>query len=180
MGNKISFLRLLLTFLKIGAFTFGGGYAILPIIQEEIVHRQKWVDTDDFMDILVITQSLPGPLALNCSLIIGQRLRGTTGGLVAALGIILPSFLIILLLAAFLLPLIRDSRLVQAIFYGLRPAVVALVVTAAWSLGQEFLKDRFALALFLVLVTGSLLFRLHPVLLLALGGLAGLLWSKKG
>jgi len=171
--------KILFTFMKIGAFTFGGGYAILPILQREIVYRLKWVDGGAFMDILIITQSLPGPLALNCSILVGRRLRGTVGGLIAALGIVLPSFLIILLLAAFLLPVVWNNEFVQAIFYGLRPAVVALVAAAACNLGREFVKDRFSLGILVLLLAVSLAFHLHPVLILALGALLGLFLFRK-
>jgi len=133
-GSGVSLFRILLIFIKIGAFTFGGGYAILPMIQREIIDRHEWADKETFLDILVISQCLPGSLALNSSILVGRRLRGTAGGLVAALGIVLPSYLTILLLAAFLLPRIWDNRYVTAIFYGLRPTVVALVLAAAWDL----------------------------------------------
>jgi chromate transporter len=174
-----SLLEILFTFLKIGTFTFGGGYAILPIIQREIVYRLEWVDEGAFMDILIITQSLPGPLALNCSIIVGRRLRGTLGGLTAALGIVLPSFLIILLLAAFLLPVVWNNEFVQAIFYGLRPAVVALVAAAACDLGRKFVKDRLSLSILVLLLAVSLVFHLQPVLILALGALLGLFFFRK-
>lgn len=173
-GGSVSLPRILFTFLKIGAFTFGGGYVILPIIQREIIHRLEWMDTETFMDILIITQSFPGPLALNCSIIVGQRLRGTAGGLIAALGIVMPSFLIILLLAAFLLPVVWNNRFVQAAFYGLRPAVAALVMAVAWNLGKKFAKDRLGLGLLGLLLAVSLIFHPHPVLILVFGALLGL------
>lgn len=176
-GRSLS--KILFIFLKIGFFTFGGGYAILPMIQLEIVDRQGWVDSETFLDILVISQSLPGPLALSSSFLVGRRLRGTAGGLISALGIVLPSFATILLLAAFLLPVIWDNVFVRAIFYGLRPAVVALVTAAAWELGKKSIKDRPSLLIFTLLLAISLIFRLHPVLVLALGAALGLIFFGK-
>ena len=175
----ISLPKILFVFLKIGTFTFGGGYAILPIIQKEIIHRLKWVDADTFMDALIVTQSLPGSVALSCSIIIGRRLRGTAGGLVAALGIVIPSFLTILLLAALLLPVVKESKFVEAVFYGLRPAVAALVASVAWGLGKEFIKNRFTMIIFVLLLIASLGFCLHPIFILVLGALLGLFFFPK-
>ncbi len=179
-GPPTSLVKILFVFIKIGAFTFGGGYAILPMIQREIVQRWGWVDSESFMDILVIAQSLPGPFALNCSIIVGRKLWGTRGGLTAALGIVLPSFVIILLLAVFFIPVVRDNRLVQAIFYGLRPAVVALIAAVAWDLGKKILKDGLRLGLFVLLLVFSLVFHPHPLFILALGALLGTLLFYKG
>ena len=178
-GTRVPLLKILLAFLKIGAFTFGGGYAILPIIRQEIIHHLKWMDAEGFMDILLVTQSLPGSVALSCSIIVGQRLRGTIGGLVAALGIVIPSFLTILFLVAFLLPMVQENVFVQAVFYGLRPAVAALVASAVWELGKEFAGDRLSIIILITLLPVSLMLHLHPVLVLALGALLGLFCFQK-
>lgn len=121
--------QLFLTFFKIGAFTFGGGWAMISIIEKEIVDRHHWIEKDEFLDLLAIAQSLPGILAVNIATTIGDRLKGLRGGIVAALGTILPSFMIILAIAIFLTPeSIKESRLLSAIFMGIRPAVVALII----------------------------------------------------
>lgn len=121
--------QLFLTFFKIGAFTFGGGWAMISIIEKEIVDRHHWIEKDEFLDLLAIAQSLPGILAVNIATTIGDRLIGLRGGIVAALGTILPSFMIILAIAIFLTPeSIKESRLLSAIFMGIRPAVVALII----------------------------------------------------
>lgn len=115
--------------MKIGAFTFGGGWAMISIIEKEIVDNHKWLPKEEFLDLLAIAQSLPGILAVNIATSIGDRLRGVKGGIVAALGTILPSFLIILAIAIFLTPeTIKGSRLLSSIFMGIRPAVVALII----------------------------------------------------
>ncbi|HOB87227.1 MAG TPA: chromate transporter [Bacillota bacterium] len=178
--TRISLLAIFLVFLKIGAFTFGGGYAMLPIIQEELVRRRRWVDQDTFIDNLVIIQSLPGAMALNKSILTGIKLRGPWGGVVAALGVVAAPVLVILLLAGLLLPLFREHAAVQAAFYGLRPAVVALILSATLDLGREIVRGWRAVVLVLFLMLLSLFFQPHPILIILAGGLAGLLIYRKG
>ena len=112
-------------FFKIGAFTIGGGYAMVPLIENEIVTKRKWIAQDDFIDLLAISQSAPGILAVNISIFIGYKLRGIRGSIVTALGTILPSFIIILAIALFFHNF-KDNPIVERIFKGIRPAVVAL------------------------------------------------------
>lgn len=116
---------LFIAFLKIGAFTIGGGYAMLPLIQREVVDR-GWMSKDDFIDLFAVTQSLPGIFAVNISIFVGYKLKKISGSIVCALGTILPSFLIILAIALFFIQ-IQDNIWVEKIFKGLRPAVVALI-----------------------------------------------------
>ena len=121
--------QLFTTFMKIGAFTFGGGWAMISIIEKEIVDKHHWIERDEFLDLLAIAQSLPGILAVNIATSIGDRLKGMKGGIVAATGTILPSFLIILAIAIFLTPeTIKESHVLSSIFMGIRPAVVALII----------------------------------------------------
>lgn len=121
--------QLFITFFKIGAFTFGGGWAMISIIQREIVEKHNWIEKSEFLDLLALAQSMPGILAVNISVAVGDRLRGLRGSITAALGTIMPSFLIILLIAIFLTPdLITHNPTLSAIFKGIRPAVVALIV----------------------------------------------------
>ena len=117
---------LFLAFMKIGMFTIGGGYAMLPLIQREVVDR-GWLSKEDFVDVFAVTQSLPGIFAVNISIFVGYRLKKTPGAICCALGTILPSFLIILLIALFFTQ-VRDNEWVERAFKGLRPAVVALIV----------------------------------------------------
>lgn len=174
----ISLLSILLIFLKVGAFTFGGGYAILPVIQQEIVNKQKWISHEDFSDILIITQGMPGQLALNSAIQIGVRLRGNLGGIVGALGVTLPSFVILLTIAAYLYPLVRENVYVEAIFYGIRPAVVALIATAAVKMGRSILHGLNGIILCAILLVAAIITGLHPIFILVTGGLAGLVFCK--
>ena len=128
MSNHI-LVQLFLTFCKIGAFTFGGGWAMISIIQREIVERHRWLELDEFLDLLAVAQSMPGILAVNIGVIVGDRLKGLKGSICAALGMILPSFFIILAIAVFLTPdTIKHNAVIARIFKGIRPAVVALII----------------------------------------------------
>lgn len=177
--RQVSLSTIFLVFLKVGAFTFGGGYAMLPAIQREVVERQKWVERDLFFDSLIITQSVPGPLALNSSIIIGQQLRGLSGGLMAALGVITPSVVIILALTAFILPYFQENIYVRAVFFGLRPAVVAMIAAAAFSLARDVLRDWTGVFLTAALLAAALIFNLHPITILLTGGFTGLLLFRR-
>ena len=135
------YLTLFLTFLKIGVGTIGGGYAMLPLIQREVVDR-GWLSKEDFIDLFSVAQSLPGIFAVNISIFVGYKLKKSMGSVVCALGTILPSFLIILLIATFFTR-VQDNEWVEKIFKGLRPAVVALIavpcITTARSIKLSYL-----------------------------------------
>lgn len=122
---------LFLTFVKIGMFTIGGGYAMIPLIEREVVNR-GWLDKNDFIDLFAVTQSLPGIFAVNISIFVGYKLKSIRGSIVCALGTILPSFFIILLIALFFNKF-QDNIWVMKIFNGIRPAVVALILVPCLS-----------------------------------------------
>lgn len=124
--------QLFTSFAKIGAFTIGGGYAMLPLIQKEIVNRRQWISEHDFLDMTAISQSLPGILAVNISILVGHRLKGNKGSIVATLGSILPSFVIILLIASFFRQF-SDNLYVNKMFMAIRPAVVALIAVPVFT-----------------------------------------------
>lgn len=178
MGNQ--YLQLFTTFFKIGAFTFGGGWAMISIIEREIVDKHHWLEREDFLDLLAIAQSLPGILAVNIATAIGDKLRGGKGSAIATLGSILPSFLIILFIAIFLTPdMIKSNKIISSIFMGIRPAVVALIVapvlTSAKSAGITFrtwktLWIPFIVALMISLDLGT---ASSPILYIILGGIGG-------
>ena len=178
-AEAVSLLTIFLVFLKVGAFTFGGGYAMLPIIQQEVVTNRKWVGENLFFDMLIVAQSLPGAIALNSAIQIGMHLRGIAGGSLAALGVMIPSIGIILALAAFFLPLFQDNIYMQAIFYGLRPAVVALIAAAIINLSRSILDNRRSFFLAGSLLAAALLLKVHPIAILLAGGTAGLIIFKE-
>ena len=120
-------LQLFTTFFKIGLFSFGGGFAMIPLIQREVIEKRKWIDEKDFVDMLVLAQSTPGPIAVNTAVFVGYKTQGVVGAIATTLGTVLPSFIVILLLALFFAE-VRDNRYVDAAFRAMRPAVVALIV----------------------------------------------------
>lgn len=176
------YLRLFATFFKIGAFTFGGGWAMISIIEKEIVDKNHWIRREEFLDLLAVAQSLPGILAVNISVAVGDRLRGTRGSAAAALGTILPSFLIILAIAIFLTPdLIKNNPTLSAIFKGIRPAVVALIIAPvltsakAAKIGWKTAAIPIAVAL---LIWSKWPIISNPILFIILGGAGGYIWMK--
>ena len=124
------------SFFKIGMFTLGGGYAMIPIIEHEVVDKQKWIERDDFIDIVAVAQSCPGVMAINMSTLVGYRLRKTKGAFCMTLATALPSFLIILAIAMFFKQF-EDNAVVESIFRGIRPAVVALIAAPTFSLAKS-------------------------------------------
>ncbi|MDE7466553.1 MAG: chromate transporter [Muribaculaceae bacterium] len=169
--------RLFATFFKIGAFTFGGGWAMISIIEREIVDKYHWIERNSFLDLLAISQSLPGILAVNIATAVGDKLRGGKGSAIASLGTILPSFLIILIIAIFLTPdIIKNNRVISAIFMGIRPAVVALIIAPvitsakAAKLRWNTIWIPLVVALMISLDLG---FISNPILYIVLGGLGG-------
>ena len=130
------YLQIFTSFAKIGAFTIGGGYAMIPLIQEEVVNKKRWIEEEDFMDVLAISQSAPGLLSVNISIFLGYRLRGTKGSVVATLGSVLPSFLIILMIAMFFAGY-QDNPTVMKIFKGIRPVVVALIAVPMINMAKK-------------------------------------------
>lgn len=137
-----SYWQIFLTFAKIGAFTIGGGYAMLPIIQNEIV-RKGWLKEEDFTDIVALAQSAPGLLAVNISIFTGHKLRGTKGSIIATLGSILPSFIIILAIAM-LFSGYQDNPIVVKIFKGIRPVTVALIAVPMINMAKKANKKWWA------------------------------------
>ncbi|MDE7376344.1 MAG: chromate transporter, partial [Muribaculaceae bacterium] len=172
-------LQLFLTFFKIGSFTFGGGWAMISIIEREIVDKRGWIQRDEFLDLLAVAQSLPGILAVNIAVAVGDSLRGKRGSVCAALGTILPSFLMILAIAIFLTPdLINNNPTLAAIFKGIRPAVVALIIAPVITSARAA-KINWKTAAIPVVVALLIWSKLpvvsNPLLWIALGGLGGYL-----
>ncbi len=167
------------TFAKIGAFTFGGGWAMISIIQREIVDKHHWIEKDEFLDLLAVAQSMPGILAVNISVGVGDRLRGTRGSVVAALGTIMPCFAIILAIAIFLTPeLITSNPTLAAIFKGIRPAVVALIVAPVITSAKAAKigwNTAWIPAIVALLIWSKWPVVSNPILFIVLGGLCGYL-----
>lgn len=175
--------QLTATFARIGAFTFGGGWAMISLIEREVVTSKRWLSREEFLDLLAVTQALPGILAVNFAAAIGDRMAGRRGAAAASLGAILPSFAMILVIAIFLTPdLIENQPVVAAIFRGIRPAVVALIVapviTTARSAGINW-RTVWIPAAVALLIWSKLPWVSNPILYIALGALGGWIWLRR-
>ena len=140
---KLSFKKLwqvFITFFKIGAFTFGGGYAMIPLIQREAVENRKWVTDEDILDIITIAESTPGPIAINSATFVGYRAAGVLGSVAGTLGVVLPSFIIILLIS-YVLREFQHIVAVQYAFAGIRAGVLALIIKALWGMYKKCKKN---------------------------------------
>lgn len=181
-------LQLFLSFFKIGLFTFGGGWAMISIIEREIVDKYNWIRRDDFLDLLAVAQSLPGILAVNIATAVGDKLHGMKGSAMASFGCILPSFLIILCIAIFLTPdMIKNNHVLSAIFMGIRPAVVALIIAPVITSAKAAklgLKTIWIPLIVALMISSSQLFGINlgfgsnPILFIILGGLGGWLFWR--
>lgn len=171
-------LQLFTIFFKIGAFTVGGGYAMIPLIEAEIVTKKGWVTKEDFLDLLAIAQSAPGVFAVNIAIFIGYRLRGVRGCLVTALGAILPSFLIILCIALFFLRF-KENPTVEAIFKGIRPAVVALIAAPTFNLAKAAKINRYTIWIPIISALLIWLLGFSPIWIILLAGIGGYVWNLK-
>lgn len=164
-------------FFKIGAFTIGGGYAMVPLIEDEIVTKRRWIAKEDFIDLLAIAQSAPGILAVNISIFIGYRLRGIRGSIVTALGTILPSFLIILAIALFFHNF-KDNVYVERIFKGIRPAVVALIAAPTFSMAKSAKINRYTIWIPIVSALLIWLLGFSPIWIIIAAGIGGYLFGR--
>lgn len=132
-------LTLFLTFLRIGAFTFGGGYAMIPLIQRETVEKHKWISDDDILEIIAIAESTPGPIAINSATFVGYKVSGFWGSFCATFGVVLPSYIIISIISL-LLQQFSDIQAVKYAFFGIRAGVLALILKSLWTMFRKINK----------------------------------------
>lgn len=169
-------LRLFLTFAKIGAFTFGGGYAMIPLIQKETVEKQKWISDDDILDIVAIAESTPGPIAINAATFVGHKVCGFWGSFASTLGIVLPSFLIIYAIS-FVLRQFSELRIIKYAFNGIRAGVLALILKALVSMYKQFKKSLFAYIIAVSAFLAVAFLNINVILVILACALAGLVSS---
>ena len=178
--DSISFPRrlwqLFSTFFRIGRFTFGGGYAMIPLIQREAVEKQHWVSDDDVLEIIAIAESTPGPIAINSATFVGYRVAGVAGSACATLGVVLPSFIIISLIAT-VLGQFQNITAVKYAFFGIRAGVLALVLKSLWTMFQKCKKNAVAYAAMAIAFVGSAFLGLHVLLLIIGCAVLGLVVS---
>ncbi|MCM8901246.1 chromate transporter [Caldicoprobacter algeriensis] len=187
------YVELLVTFFKIGLFTIGGGYAMIPLIQQEIV-RHGWLTFKETIDIIAISEMTPGPFAINAATFLGVKTGGIPGATFATVGVVLPSFIIVTLVAKYSARF-KDQPLLQYALYGLRPAVIGLIASAAFLIARTtffmtpngsacvFADTRNilkvvnwrAVLIFVVAIIASLKYKIHPILLIVLSGVLGVI-----
>lgn len=169
--------KLFIAFFKIGLFTIGGGYAMLPMIQKETVDKNGWLNNEEFIDAVAISQTSPGAVAINISIFIGYRLGGFLGAIIATLGTVLPSLLIILAVAMYLYRY-KDLQVVEKVFLGIRPAVVSMIASSVYFLGKslKFNKETivFLIVSFIVIVFSNI----NPVFVILIGGIISSIYYK--
>lgn len=171
--------KMFVTFFKIGAFTFGGGYAMIPIIQNEIVDKHKWINEEEFIDALSLTQASPGPVAVNTSIYVGYKLRKIPGAIVCTIGTVLPSFIIISIIARFFTEF-RGNAIMEKVFMGVRPAVVALILAAVYKLFKSNMKDNIygKLAIILLTIGATIYLNISPMWIILIGAVASVIYNK--
>ncbi len=177
MGEKKESLwTLFYTFFKIGAVTFGGGYAMLPLLQREIVSKHKWCTEADLLDYYAVGQCTPGIIAVNTSTFVGYNTRGVLGGIIATVGFVLPSFIIIALLVP-VLEAFQDNLYVKMALSGIRIAVCALITTAVLTLSKKSIVDIFTLCFMLLTLALMIAFNLSPIIFVIVGIIFGIVVS---
>ena len=165
------------TFFKIGMFTLGGGYAMIPLIEEEVVNRHRWIDRKEMLDLIAIAQSCPGVFAINISIFVGYKLNKVRGAVATALGTALPSFLIILAIAIFFHQF-EDNRVIAAMFKGIRPAVVALIAVPTFNLAKRAQLNWFTIWIPIVSALLIWLLGVSPIWIIIAAGVGGYIYGK--
>jgi chromate transporter len=176
MKSERTLWNLFLTFFKIGAFTFGGGLAMMPIMRREVVDQKHWVNNDDIFKILTISESTPGVFAVNSATFIGYRIAGFKGSLIATLGVVLPSFLLISLLSLFIIEF-QEIKLVGYAFEGIQAGVAILILGAGLRLARRIRFTRFVTIVFVLALLATIFTSVSPIYLLLFGALLGIVYS---
>ena len=182
-------MELFSTFFLIGAFTFGGGYAMIPLIQEAVL-KKGWIDSTQLVDFIAVAESTPGPFAVNIATYIGIERAGIVGAVFATLGVVLPSFIVILIVAT-VFEKFKTSKLIKGIMSGLKPAVIGLIGSAVLSIGKTaFIPDGIENFSISALVSSALIFlvaaflefkkKIHPILVILVSALLGIAFGYMG
>ena len=172
------YLDLFLTFARIGGLTFGGGYAMLPMLQKEVVEKRGWATEEELMDYYALGQCTPGIIAVNTATFVGQNTAGNLGGIVATLGVVFPSLIIITIIAMFLQNF-ADLAVVQNAFAGIRVCVCVLVFNAVVKLWKKAVVDKKTLVIFLIVLIGNFVFDVAPTIFVIFAALAGIFLKNK-
>lgn len=170
-------LQLFFTFLKIGTFTFGGGYAMIPLIQNEVVNNKKWLSDKDISDIIAIAETTPGPIAINAATFVGYKTKGFKGALAATIGVVLPSFFIIILIALVLNKYMGYTVVANA-FWGIRLAVIVLMGKALISMFIQCPKNVVSISLAIMTIVLSIFFSLNILMIVIGAAIVGIIYNQ--
>ena len=168
-------IRLYLAFLKIGTFGFGGGYAMLPFIQREIVEKNNWISMTEFTDIIGISQMTPGPVAINSATFVGYKVSGVLGSVIATLGVVTTSFILVTIINK-LLDKFKESKLIKAALLGMRPVLIALIIYAFIDLAKEAYIDVKSIIITLIIGVILLSKKVHPILVIVIAAVLGVVF----
>ena len=172
-------LQLFLSFAKVGVLTFGGGYAMIPMLEREIIERRGWATSEELMDYYAVGQCTPGVIAVNTATFIGYKTAGNPGGVIATLGVVFPSFVIISVVAG-ILTRFADIPAVKSAFAGIRVCVCVLIFNSVLKLWKSAVKDKAALVLFLLVALLSFFFGISPIVFVVFCAVAGILLTRWG
>lgn len=167
--------KLYLAFLKIGTFGFGGGYAMLSLIEKEIVTNNSWISYTEFIDIIGISQMTPGPVAINSATFVGYRVYGILGSIVATLGVITTSFILVTL-AYFFFQKFKESDLLTSALLGMRPALIGLIISVFLSLGRTSYIDLKSIIIAFIIGLMLIKTKIHPILIIVISGILGIVF----
>lgn len=173
------FLKLFAAFARVGVLTFGGGYAMIPMLEREIVDRHGWATSEELMDYYAVGQCTPGVIAVNTATFIGYKVAGNLGGIIATLGVIFPSFVIITVIAA-IIQNFADIPAVKSAFAGIRVCVCVLIFNSVLKLWKGAVKDKAALVLCLLVFVLSMFFNISPIVFVIFCAAAGILFTRLG
>lgn len=177
MNAKLkNFFSLLFVFMKIGLFTFGGGYAMISLIEKEVIEKKKWISNDDMLEIIAISETTPGPIAINCATFVGYKVGGFLGAFGATLGTVLPSFTIILLISL-ILNEFQQNKTVQYAFFGIRAGVLALIIKALFTMYKASKKSLFSYLMMLLAFLLTAFFKVNVLLVIVACGFSGVLFT---
>lgn len=169
--------QIFFSFSKIAPVTFGGGYAMIPVMEKEVVDKRNWMNTKDIGDIFAVAESIPGSIAVNSSTFIGYRLAGVKGAIAALLGVSIPTFIIVVLLSMFFLK-VQDNPKVEAAFEAIRATIVAFIVYAGIKIGKSAIVDKMSVVFVVSAVAVLLFLHVHPVITIAISAFVGMFLVK--
>ena len=171
----MAMLKLFWTFFKIGLFTVGGGYSMIPFVEKEAVVINHWISKSEFLEIVSLDTVTPGPIAVNLATFVGYKVNGVLGSIIATIGVVLPSLILVTIIAS-LFYSFRRNRAIQAVLNGLKPAVIALLLVSTISLIKgKAIFDIWSIIIALAVFIGIMIFNLHPMWMILIAGMAGFL-----